>query len=76
MEDEFNPEKFAYTLNTIGTWLSMVNQMFDQDIYTSPSCVYFSHFSQKLMDLQVSLIAMNAYYAHLYETYKEENTNG
>jgi hypothetical protein len=75
-EDDFTPEKFAHTLNTLGTWQSMLDQMMKQEIYTSPNCQYYEQFAGKLMDLQVSLLALNTIYSYLYEKYKETHQNG
>ena len=74
--EQFDSEKFAHTLNTLGTWDSLLSQIDTQQIYIKPDCPYFENFAKKLFDLHVSLMAMNTYYAHAYGTYKEENTNG
>jgi hypothetical protein len=76
MENKFDAEKYAHTLNTIGTHLSMVDQMLNQPYWITPSCVYADHLAMKLMDFHVALLAMNTIYAHRYEEYKETQTNG
>lgn len=73
MSDELDAEMFAQTLNALGIWESMLSQIATQQIYVTPNCIYFDHFDYKIMDAIISLRAMNAHYARLYEKFKEEN---